>query len=349
MDDKQHYLRLGLFVVTALVILFAVLFILGGRSLFQPSLIVETYFDGSIAGLELGSPVRYRGVPLGLVSAIGVSSAMYERDVPVSERKGYIVVRATITGERTLLWRQELDAYIKRGLRVQTQLAGITGQQFLSVNFFEPTAHPPLPFNWEPDYPYIPSVPSLASEIISSVQGVVQSLDKADLQQLGQNLNTLVANANKKLEEIPAAQLSADAAALLKDARATVDRIDRILARAPLDQTVQNLASASARLDALLSDPGLKRTVDNTAALTGALRQLADSGELDRIVKNLDRTIQRADSILTDNQYDVRGVVRDLRVTSDNLRTLSEIVKRYPPGLLLGGPPQKVELPKEAK
>jgi ABC-type transporter Mla subunit MlaD len=349
MDDKQHYLRLGLFVLAALAIMFAVLFILGGRSLFQPSLVVETYFDGSIAGLELGSPVRYRGVPLGTVSAIGVSSAMYERDVPVSERKGYIVVRATITGERTLLWRQELDAYIKRGLRVQTQLAGITGQQFLSVNFFDPAANPPLQFNWQPDYPYIPSVPSLASEIISSVQGVVQSLDKADLEQIGRNLNALVANANQKLEEIPVAQLSADAAALLKDARATVDRIDHILARAPLDQTVQNLASASARLDALLSDPGLKRTVDNTAALTAALRQLADSGELDRIVKNLDRTIQRADAILADNQYDVRGVVRDLRVTSDNLRALSEIVKRYPPGLLLGGPPQKVELPKEPK
>ncbi len=349
MEDKQYYLRLGMFVVASVAILFIVLFVLGARSLFQPSLTVETYFDGSIAGLEVGSPVRYRGVPLGQVSSIGVSSALYESDVPVDQRKGYIVVRATITGQRTLLWRKELDAYIKRGLRVQTQLAGITGQQFLSVNFLDPTRHPSLPFEWEPEYPVIPSAPSLTSEIISSVQSLVSSLDKADIQQLGQNLNALVLNANKKLEEVPVAELSGEAMAVLKDARATIDRIDRALARAPIDETVRNLAAATARLDELLADPGLKRTVDNTAALTAALRKLADGGELERIAKNLDRTIQRADAILADNPYDVRGVVRDLRVTADNLRTLSEVVKRYPPGLLLGGPPQKVQLPKEGK
>jgi hypothetical protein len=66
-------------------------------------------------------------------------------------------------------------------------------------------------------------------------------------------------------------------------------------------------------------------------------------------VKNLDRTIQRADALLGDNQYDIRAVVQDLRVTADNLRTLSEIAKRYPPGLLIGGPPQKVQLPKESR
>jgi phospholipid/cholesterol/gamma-HCH transport system substrate-binding protein len=349
MEDKQYYLRLGMFVVASVAILFIVLFVLGARALFQPTLIVETYFDGSIAGLEVGSPVRYRGVPLGQVSQIAVSSALYESDVPVDQRKGYIVVRATITGQRTLPWRKELDAYIKRGLRVQTQLAGITGQQFLSVNFLDPSRHPQLPFEWNPEYPVIPSAPSLASEIISNVQSLVSSLDKADIQQIGQNLNALLANANKKLEEVPVAELSNEAMATLKDARATIDRIDRVLARAPIDETVRNLADASARLEELLADPGLKRTVANTAALTGALRKLADSGDLDRIAKNLDRTIQRADAILADNQYDVRAAVRDLRVTSDNLRTLSEIVKRYPPGLLVGGPPPKVELPKEPK
>ena len=38
MDDKQHYFRLGMFVVASVAILFGVLFILGGKSLFQPKL-----------------------------------------------------------------------------------------------------------------------------------------------------------------------------------------------------------------------------------------------------------------------------------------------------------------------
>ena len=349
MNDKQQYLRLGLFVMVSLAILFCVLFFLGAQSLFQPSLTVETYFNGSISGLEVGAPVRYRGVPLGKVSAIALSTALYESDVPVGQRKGYIVVRATMSGGRTQLWGKELNEYVKRGLRVQTQLAGITGQQSLSLDFFDPKSYAPLPFEWTPDYQYVPSAPSLTSEIISNVQSLISSLDKADIQQLGQNLNALVVNVNKKLDEVPVAQLSAEAMGVLKDARATIDRVDRVLARAPIDETVRNLSSASRRLDDLLADPGLKRTLSDVSTVTDRLRKIAESGELDRIVKNLDRTVQRADALLADNQYDVRGVVQDLRTTADNLRTLSEIVKRYPPGLLIGGPPQKVQLPKESR
>jgi ABC-type transporter Mla subunit MlaD len=349
MNDKQQYLRLGLFVMVSLVVLFAVLFILGARSMFQPAFTVESYFDGSVAGLELGAPVKYRGVPLGTVSAIALSSALYENDMPPDKRRSYIVVRATITGPRIQIWKRELDAYVKRGLRVQTQLAGITGQQHLSLDFLDPKTHSPLAFDWTPDYPYVPSAPSLTSQIVSNVQSLVASLDKADIQQLGQNLNALVVNFNKKLDEVPAAQLSAQAMAVLKDARATIDRIDRALAQAPIDQTVRHLSAAARRLDELLADPGLRQTVDNAAAVSGHLRKLAENGDLERIVKNIDRTAQRADALLGDNQYDVRGMVRDLRVTADNLRTLSEIVKRYPPGLLVGGPPQRVQLPKEPR
>ena len=53
--------------------------------------------------------------------------------------------------------------------------------------------------------------------------------------------------------------------------------------------------------------------------------------------------------MLGDNQYDVRTILQDLRVTANNLRTLSETVKRYPAGALIGGPPEKVVLPKDSK
>jgi len=349
MDDKQYYVRLGVFVVVSLAVLFAVLFTLGARSLFEPSVTIETYFDRSVAGLEMGAPVEYRGVPLGKVSAIALSSALYEKDVPVDKRKGYIVVRATLSGERTQMWKKDYDAFVKRGLRAQTAITGITGQQHLALDFLDPQNPPPLPFDWKPDYPVVPSVPSLASELIANVKSIVASLDKADVQQLGRNVNALVVNLNKKLDQIPVAQLSAEAVALVKDARSTVNRADRVIAQAPVDEAVRNLAAASARLDELLADPALKRTVGDVSATTGRLRKIAENGELDRIARNLDRTVQRAEALLADNQYDIRGAVQDLRVTADNLRVLSEIVKRYPPGLLVGGPPQKVQLPKETR
>jgi phospholipid/cholesterol/gamma-HCH transport system substrate-binding protein/paraquat-inducible protein B len=283
------------------------------------------------------------------VSEISSSPAVYESDVPVDKRKGYIVVRAKVTGPRTQIWKKEMEEYVKRGLRIQTQMAGITGQQNLAVDFFDPTNHPPLPYDWTPAYTYVPSAPSGLSEIFSSIQTIVASLDKADIQKLGQNLNALVVNLNKKLDELPVAQLSADADGLLKDARATVNRVHRVIALSQVEETLRNLSSASARVDKLLADPGLQQTVTNAGVISTRLRKITETGELDALAKNLDQAILRVNAMIGENQHDIRGMIQDLRVTSDNLRTLSENIKRNPSGLLVGGPPQKVQMPKESK
>ena len=344
MDDKQHYMRLGLFVVVSLVILFGLLFILGGRSLFQPSLMIETYFNESVAGVDIGAPLKYRGVQFGEVTAIDLSTLLYEPDVPVADRKVYIVVRAKVHGSIAKVWSKDMDAYLARGLRIRTQVAGITGQQYLALEFLDPKTHPPLPYSWKAEYPYIPSAPSVANEIITGVQNLVSSLDKADIQQLGQNLNTLLVTANKKLEDLPVSALAADASGFFKDARTTINR-----AQGPLDETLRNLASASSRVDTVLADPALNQTIKNAAVVTGRLSKISEAGDIDRIVRKLDLTLQRIDALLADNQYDIRGVVQDLRVTASNLRTISENAKRYPPGLLVGGPPEKVQVPSSPK
>jgi len=113
---------------------------------------------------------------------------------------------------------------------------------------------------------------------------------------------------------------------------------------------VNNIASASGHLNELLANPDIKKTLDNTATFTGGLRSTVETGRVDDIVKNLDQAIQRIDALVGDNQYDVRVIVQDLRATADNLRTVSETAKRYPAGILIGGPPEKTELPwKESK
>lgn len=352
MDEKQSYRRLGLFVFATLALLAAILFVLGGRSLFQPTLTFETYFNESVAGLEIGAPVQFRGVPLGHVSEILTSGALYQPHVPFAKRKNYIVVRAKVSGGSTAQTEQmqrEIRDYVELGMRVQTQLAGVTGQQYLALDYFDPKKYPALEIDWTPKYPYVPSAPSLTAEIIANAQTFISSLNGADVKALGQNLNKLIVNLNDKLDKAPLAELFTELKGVLASARQTIDRVDRVIAGAPIDETVQKLASVSTRLDKLLADPGLPRSIDNVAAVSERLRKIADSGELDKAVRNLDGTIQRLDGMLGDNQYDVRTILQDLRVTVDNLRTLSETIKRYPAGALIGGPPEKVVLPKGSK
>ena len=85
--------------------------------------------------------------------------------------------------------------------------------------------------------------------------------------------------------------------------------------------------------------------MNNVAAISARLRKLVSSGDIDRLVKSLDATATRLSGLIGDNQFDVRVIVQDLRVTANNIRALSDSVKRNPAGVLLGGPSEKIQLP----
>lgn len=347
MEEKRRYFRLGLFVILTLCLALGILFLLGGRSLLEPSLTFETYFDRSVAGLGIGSSVQFRGIPLGQVVEIRSSAPLYEHQLPLTERRSYIVVRATVKGERALIWEKEWQDYVDMGLRVQTQLAGVTGQQYLALDLLDPEQHPSLPFDWQPEYPVVPSGPSLASEIIANLQQLSDSLNQANLGNLGQNLNELTTTLTARVKEIPTGEIVAELEALLTDARATVDRLDRVIASAPIDAAVRNIASASVRLDRLLGNPALQETVDGAGAVAGRLGGMARRGEFDRIVQNLDDSVARTDALLADGRYELQNILQNLRVVSENLRSLSEVARDNPSGLLFGGPPERVQFPQE--
>jgi len=286
-------------------------------------------------------------VPLGQVTAILPSWTEYEWHAPNGKRRDYIIVRATIAENREWIERIRHDApdLIKAGLRAQTQLAGITGQQYLGLDFLDPVEHPLLPFDWKPKDLYVPSAPSLTSQIVANVQHFLANLDKVDIAALGRNLNALIENLNKKISEVPAAEISAEAIAVLTDARTTIGHLDAVLARPEIAIFLGNMAQAAGRLDDLLADPGLKQTVGNVAETSERLRRFAASGELDRTVRRIDELASRLNAVVRDNNYDVRVIVQDLRVSADNIRALSDTIKRNPAGVLLGGPPEKVPFP----
>ena len=186
----------------------------------------------------------------------------------------------------------------------------------------DPAENPPLEFGWTPKYKYVPSAPSLTGEIMEKAQVFLANLSEVDVKKLDENLNRLLVNVNDKVRELPVARLSADADNVLKDANATIIRAEPLLA-------------------------DLKQSVDNLAVITASLRGIADRGELKSTVTHLDEAIERINGLVGDNQYDARAIVRDLRVTADNLRELSATIKRYPAGALIAGPPERVRLPVE--
>ncbi|MCX8921648.1 MlaD family protein [Vibrio parahaemolyticus] len=322
MDDSKSSYKFGLFVVSALVSLFVVLFILGGRSLFEPKIIVETYFDESVSGLEVGAPVRFRGITAGEVVSIELSDALYEAAVPRENRKSYVVVRSEITGAKRTIeeWNRSIEISIERGLRATTQLAGITGQQYLSFDYT--SMDEGLSFNWKPNYPYVPSTKSSAGKIVSGIQSLIARLDEADINTLVANINMLIETLNQSISALDADALNAQLLALLINSNQMVKSVDGVI-----------------------SDPEVKEIVSSLAQISKSLNSsLKDKGDINKLIKHLDRAAVRLDVIMADNQSDINYVIKDLRVTVENLKSFSETLKNQPSSIIFSSEPEKLKI-----
>lgn len=348
MDENTRYFRLGLFVIAAIVIALGLLFVLAGPGLFKPKITIETYFRESVSGLEVGSPVKFRGVPIGQVSEIMLSTQAYPGQLtPEADRGALVVVRAQLLGGSGEGLRRDLASYVRDGLRAQTQLAGITGNLFLSLDFVDARRFPaaPIEFVWKPEYAYIPSAPSATNQIIQNTQNFLANLDEADIKALVGNVARLADSTERRVRELDVAAINAAVVAL----RDGITRLDRQIAAAPIDQTLVAARDAAQRLDAILQNPQLPATIDNLAQASARLRRVADSGEIERLLTNLDRASARAEQLVANNQFDVRSLVEDLRSSAANLRALTESARLYPAGLLFGEPPPPVVLPVKEK
>jgi len=136
MTAKMNHTRLGAFVVLAVALLAALAISLGGGNTFRKKVTVETYFNESVQGLDIGSKVRYRGVVIGAVSSINFTYTRYEQEIPPAERKQYVLVEMAVYPD--LLGtdgagREFVDKLVADGLRIRMAPIGITGIAYIEL------------------------------------------------------------------------------------------------------------------------------------------------------------------------------------------------------------------------
>src|SRR6187399_2056068 len=74
MAQGTNYWKLGLFVLAGGAMALIAIVLLGTRNWNKQSVQYVSYFDESVQGLELGSPVKFRGVSIGKVARIDIST-----------------------------------------------------------------------------------------------------------------------------------------------------------------------------------------------------------------------------------------------------------------------------------
>ena len=137
MEARAASVRVGLLIVAGIVVILALVWFLRGANVSQGTLI-ETYFDESVQGLEVGSQVQYRGVTVGRVTALGVVSAEYGSGRDLNEpllREVY--VRYLVDTSRIGRFPSIEDA-VTLGLRARLGTRLITGLSYIDLDFVSP-------------------------------------------------------------------------------------------------------------------------------------------------------------------------------------------------------------------
>ena len=96
--------------------------------------------------------------------------------------------------------RHRLETEIAAGLRVRLAPQGVTGGSDLDCDYVDPEKFPAIPITWTPLMLDCPSAPSVLAGIGDSSMDPLDKVDKAQLDELAQDVDKLV-NTIKSMAE----------------------------------------------------------------------------------------------------------------------------------------------------
>ena len=250
-NSNPNYFRLGLFVLAAIGALIALILIFGSGQIFQKTFEVETYIKQSVTGLDNGASVRFRGVKVGQVISVGLTGEIYEKNVPLPQRKAYVIVRMLINGDPKEYFGGS-NNNVAANLRARVKTMGITGVNYIELDFEAPNSeYPTLTYTWKPEYPVIPSLPSPADEIFTGLQKVVTNLSALNLAETQQKFDFLVTNLNAVLAG--SGKGNQGMAQSVQELNTLLAKMNSVTSNAELELLTQELVASAVVLRQMLS------------------------------------------------------------------------------------------------
>ena len=307
---------IGAFVLGAIVLLVAGILFFGSGTLLQKRIAVVSFFHGSVAGLQVGAPVTFRGVPVGEVKAIGIRIDPTTRASIIQVDMRLWPDKVSIYGPRTATDDKLVPALVAEGLSAQlARQSFVTG--LLNVDLDFRPGNQASRFGAEAGVAEVPTIQSQYDALTKKledvdIEGAIRSVQRT----LG-NLDAVLTTPELKqaIKELPGAVTS------VRHAAQTIDREVTQLSRAGRD----DLASATAALrQTLASVDSLATDLDREAANTlGRANTAIDA--TNAVVDPNGRTM-----------IQVHHAIDDIAATAARLRSFVDRVDRDPSILIRG-------------
>jgi len=327
---------IGAFVVGAVALVVAAVALFGSGKFLAERPRFVMYFPGSVNGLEIGSPVQFRGVKIGEVT--GVSATVDKNlsvliPVYVEYEPDSLAIPEELRREMKGKRYPFIHKLIAKGLRAQLRMKSlITGQLYVALDFYPDK--PIRLMGLDRRYPEIPTIPSTSEVLMATLE----QLPLADI------TNKLL----KVTEGVERIVNSPEIKGSLKNLDAGLEQLAQLIR--DIDAEVKPLAANLRETSTAARD-----------AFAQAQKTLAlNDGKPGEVAENLNNTLKKADATLEDLRlgivtygkladrnmnlgYDVSKTLQEIEGAARSIRTLTDYLERHPEALVTGKQPGKGE------
>ncbi len=321
-----------MFVLGAMILGVFALVSFGSVNFFSRPQRFQVNFDETVHGLDLGSPVKLRGVRVGRVVSINL------RYQPETSRSVVAVVcelsRDVLADDKgvpiDVSERAELEALVVRGLRAQLGVIGLaTGLLYVELDFIDPEASP-LPPASQADlrYALVPAVPSTISEFQASLSEILSDLKRIDFAGLAREFQGLLADTRRQINAL-------DVKELITQWTAAGGAVQTLASSPEISATITNLNGALTDLRAVMTklDARIDPTGENLDATLTEVR--ASLQAFDQLAGTL-RSFVNAQQGLGDG---ANQAFNRLAEAAEAVQRLADFLERNPGALLTGRKP----------
>ena len=209
MSQKANPRLIGSFILIALFVSIGTFFLMNRDRFFSHTIKYVLYFQGSVKGLNVGSPVVFNGVPIGRVINISLVTDMQtlEIKIPViieTNANSFIILNQKKrinphAGNEEI--RRFTDEMIAKGLRARLiPQSLLTGQMMIDLSYLPGTPVVLTPTTLK--MIQIPTLPSITDELTKTLQKMPLDETFTRLNKLLEETSVFVATLNGDAPEI---------------------------------------------------------------------------------------------------------------------------------------------------
>ncbi len=337
MSKQANPKVIGSFVIGAMALVVVGIMIFGSGKFFKEKLNLVMYFDESVTGLDVGAPVRVRGVKIGTVTEIDAiyDPASDEILIPVIIE----IVRGTVKSRRERETdleqiRKDIQSLIEQqGLRAQLVLQSlVTGRLFVEITF-----KPETPIKYvsdEGEYFQIPTIPSAVQEFRRKVRKVAKNLADAPLDKIAEAALRLIEHIDNKVNSPQVDETIAD----FEDAVENFNKLAQVLSTkaGPLITSAQ--ATLEDSRSTLRDTRRLMRNVDSKVdPVAQDLKKTMASAR--KALATAHSTLESVDNFIGDKsplRYNLQTTLEQLAAAARSIRQMADYIERHPDALLYG-------------